>query len=124
MSTSQILAALTTRLLTTNLESEMKSPNATFQESLGLFHSLTETPWFTGPSMVLFLSNMSAFQQRLKRYPLGNSCPNYTGGDDVDRAAEYILGLFKSANRANLSLNPHVAEPDDHANMHRVFGVV
>jgi hypothetical protein len=67
---------------------------------------------------------MGVFQQKLKRHPLSTSFPNYTREDDVNRAAEYILGLFKSANRANLLLHPHVAEPDDYAKMHRVFGVV
>jgi hypothetical protein len=40
---------------------------------------------------------MGVFQHKLKRYPLSNSYPHYTGGNDVNRAAEYILGPFKSA---------------------------
>jgi len=57
-------------------------------------------------SIVLFLNKVDLFRQKLKKSPLGEYFPDYSGGDDVNRAAKYLLWRFNQVNRAHLNLYP------------------
>jgi hypothetical protein len=46
---------------------------------------------------------------RWKQVPLEKYFPEYTGGDDINKAAKYILWRFMQANRARLSVYPQCA---------------
>ena len=75
-------------------------------ESLVLFDSVVNSRWFMRTSIVLFLNKVDLFRQKLKKSPLGDYFPDYSGGDDVNRAAKYLLWRFNQVNRAHLNLYP------------------
>jgi len=48
----------------------------------------------------------------LEQVPLEQYFPEYTGGSDINKAAQYILWKFMQANRTRLSVYPqYVATP-------------
>lgn len=75
-------------------------------ESLVLFDSVVNSRWFMRTSIILFLNKVDLFRQKLGRSPLSNYFPDYSGGNDVNRAAKYLLWRFNQVNRAHLNLYP------------------
>lgn len=75
-------------------------------ESLVLFDSVVNSRWFVRTSIILFLNKVDLFKQKLARSPLSNYFPDYSGGNDVTRAAKYLLWRFNQVNRAHLNLYP------------------
>lgn len=75
-------------------------------ESLVLFDSVVNSRWFMRTSIILFLNKVDLFKEKLGRSPLGNYFPDYSGGNDVNRAAKYLLWRFNQVNRAHLNLYP------------------
>jgi guanine nucleotide-binding protein subunit alpha len=75
-------------------------------ESLVLFDSVVNSRWFMRTSIVLFLNKVDLFRAKLPKSPLGNYFPDYSGGNDVNRAAKYLLWRFNQVNRAHLNLYP------------------
>ena len=71
-----------------------------------LFDSVVNSRWFMRTSIILFLNKFDLFKQKLGRSPLGNYFPDYSGGNDVNRAAKYLLWRFNQVNRAHLNLYP------------------
>ena len=72
-------------------------------ESLVLFDSVVNSRWFMRTSIILFLNKVDLFKQKLGRSPLGNFFPDYSGGNDVNRAAKYLLWRFNQVNRGVLT---------------------
>jgi guanine nucleotide-binding protein G(i) subunit alpha len=72
-------------------------------ESLVLFDSVVNSRWFMRTSIILFLNKVDLFKMKLARSPLGNYFPDYSGGNDVNRAAKYLLWRFNQVNRAHLN---------------------
>lgn len=78
-----------------------------------LFDSVVNSRWFMRTSIVLFLNKVDLFRAKLTKSPLSNYFPDYSGGNDVNRAAKYLLWRFNQVNRANLNLYPqYVCHPD------------
>lgn len=102
---------------------EESSQNA-MMEQLVLFDSVVNSRWFMHTSIILFLSNISVFRQKLARNPLRNYFPDYSGGNDVNRAAKYLLWRFNQVNRAHLNLYPHLTDPNDTTNIRSVFAAI
>lgn len=75
-------------------------------ESLVLFESVVNSRWFMRTSIILFLNKVDLFKGKLERSPLENYFPDYSGGNDVNRAAKYLLWRFNQVNRAHLNLYP------------------
>ena len=75
-------------------------------ESLLLFDSVVNSRWFMRTSIILFLNKVDVFKSKLGRSPLANYFSDYSGGDDVNRAAKYLLWRFNQVNRAHLNLYP------------------
>lgn len=75
-------------------------------ESLLLFDSVVNSRWFMRTSIILFLNKVDIFKQKLSRSPMANYFPDYSGGDDVHKAAKYLLWRFNQVNRAHLHLYP------------------
>jgi len=85
-------------------------------ESLLLFDSVVNSRWFMRTSIILFLNKVDIFKVKLPRSPLGNYFPDYSGGNDVNKAAKYLLWRFNQVNRAHLNLYPQyvmVLHPSD-----------
>lgn len=75
-------------------------------ESLVLFDSVVNSRWFVRTSIILFLNKVDLFKSKLARSPLIDYFPDYSGGNDVTRAAKYLLWRFNQVNRAHLNLYP------------------
>ena len=75
-------------------------------ESLVLFDSVVNSRWFMRTSIILFLNKVDLFRAKLGRSPLQNYFSDYEGGNDVNRAAKYLLWRFNQVNRAYLNLYP------------------
>ena len=80
-------------------------------ESLVLFDSVVNSRWFMRTSIILFLNKVDLFRAKLAKSPLGNYFPDYSGGNDVNRAAKYLLWRFNQVNRAHLNLYPQYVIP-------------
>lgn len=93
-------------------------------ESLVLFDSVINSRWFMRTSIILFLNKVDLFKIKLARSPLSNYFPDYSGGNDVNRAAKYLLWRFNQVNRANLNLYPHLTQATDTTNIRLVFAAV
>jgi len=55
---------------------------------------------------------------------LSDYFPEYTGGDDVNKAAKYILWRFTRVNHARLNIYPHITQATDTTNIRLVFAAV
>jgi guanine nucleotide-binding protein subunit alpha len=75
-------------------------------EALVLFDSIVNSRWFQRTSIILFLNKLDVFRNKLSRSPLGKYFPDYLGGNDVNRAAKYLLERFNQLNRAHRDLYP------------------
>lgn len=93
-------------------------------ESLVLFESVVNSRWFSRTSIILFLNKIDIFKQKVPRQPLSNFFPEYSGGNDVNKAAKYILWRFTQTNRARLSIYPHLTQATDTSNIRLVFAAV
>lgn len=102
---------------------EEKNQNR-MMESLVLFDSVVNSRWFVRTSIILFLNKVDLFKVKLLRSPLSNYFPDYSGGNDVNRAAKYLLWRFNQVNRAHLNLYPHLTQATDTSNIRLVFAAV
>ncbi|KIY69869.1 heterotrimeric G protein alpha subunit C [Cylindrobasidium torrendii FP15055 ss-10] len=95
-------------------------------ESLTLFSSIVNSRWFLRTSIVLFLNKKDVFKQKVKKIPLGGipDFRDFQGGNDVNKAAKYILWRFFKKNRAGLRIYPHLTQATDTENVRFVFSVV
>jgi len=82
-------------------------------ESLILFESVMNSPWFSGTPIILFLNKIDVFKAKLSKVPLERYFPEYSGGADINKAAKYILCKFMQTNRACLSVFPHLTQATD-----------
>ncbi|KAI2790746.1 Guanine nucleotide-binding protein alpha-3 subunit [Penicillium oxalicum] len=70
------------------------------------------------------MESLVLFDSVLPRSPLSNYFPDYSGGNDVNRAAKYLLWRFNQVNRAHLNLYPHLTQATDTTNIRLVFAAV
>lgn len=91
-------------------ETELIGAQNRMMESLVLFDSVVNSRWFMRTSIILFLNKVDLFRQKLGRSPLSNYFPDYSGGNDVNRAAKYLLWRFNQVNRAHLNLYPQYVD--------------
>ncbi|KAI9457436.1 G-protein alpha subunit [Lactarius psammicola] len=94
------------------------------RESLFLFESVVNSRLFLQTSIVLFLTGIYELDAKLAELPLEEHFPEYTGGADVHKAAEYILGRFMQANRAHLNVYSHITHVTDTSEIRQVFVAV
>jgi len=80
--------------------------------------------WFSRTSIILFLNKIDLFKQKIPRIPLSSFFEEYSGGNDINKAAKYILWRFTQTNRAKLSIYPHLTQATDTGNIRLVFAAV
>lgn len=73
-------------------------------ESLKLFEEVTSSVWFKDTIIVLFLNKIDLFKDKIKKSPLKNTYPDYTGGNDFDKAITYIEDQYKRVYGSNQTL--------------------
>ncbi|KAL7664231.1 Guanine nucleotide-binding protein alpha-2 subunit [[Candida] zeylanoides] len=93
-------------------------------ESLTLFDSVVNSRWFARTSIVLFLNKIDVFAEKLPYSPLEKHFPDYTGGNNINKAAKYILWRFTQVNRSGLNIYPHVTQATDTSNIELVLAAV
>ena len=76
------------------------------EDSMLLWKSVVSNKLLENVNIILFLNKVDLFKQKLARSPLSNYFPDYSGGNDVNRAAKYLLWRFNQVNRAHLNLYP------------------
>ncbi|KAF7359644.1 Heterotrimeric G-protein alpha subunit, GPA3-like protein [Mycena venus] len=94
------------------------------RESLYLFESVINSRWFLRTSVFLFLNKIDVFKRKLPKIPFARFFPEYEGGNDLQRAAKYILWKFMQGNRAKLTVYPHITQATDTKNIRLVFAAV
>jgi guanine nucleotide-binding protein subunit alpha len=75
------------------------------RESLALFDSVVNSDMYP-KGILLFLTKYDFLREKLVYSPLESHFPGYTGGDDADSAAQYILEQFEKVNRGRLNVYP------------------
>ncbi|KAJ7883083.1 heterotrimeric G protein alpha subunit 2 [Mycena leptocephala] len=103
--------------------SEEQSANR-LHESISLFDSVINSRWFSRTSVVLFLTKVDEFEQKLSKIPLERYFPEYVGGNDVQNATRFVLWRFMQANRARLSVYPHITQTTDTNHINLMFAAV
>jgi guanine nucleotide-binding protein G(i) subunit alpha len=68
--------------------------------SLGHFEAFMKTDLGAKP-VILLLTHVSEFRQKLAMSPLEQHFQDYSGGDDVELAANYILRKFRAVQRSS-----------------------
>ncbi|KAF8180779.1 heterotrimeric G protein alpha subunit A [Mycena galopus ATCC 62051] len=94
------------------------------QESLVLFDNIINSRWFLRTSIILFLTEFDAFKAKISKVPLCQYFPEYIGGSDLQNATRFILWRFIQANRARLSVYPHLTRSSDTQNLHLIMAAV
>lgn len=94
------------------------------EESLTLFDSVINSRWFARTSIVLFLNKIDVFAEKIPYSPLENHFTDYNGGNNINKAAKYILWRFTQVNRSGLNIYPHVTQATDTSNIQLVFAAV
>ncbi|KAF2804079.1 P-loop containing nucleoside triphosphate hydrolase protein [Mytilinidion resinicola] len=88
------------------------SSQSEMMEVLTYFDSIVNSR-FNGTYIHLFLNNYDKLEEKLGRIPLSNYFPDYSGGNDVRKAAEYILSRFNQVNHAHRYVIPFFTRPTD-----------
>jgi guanine nucleotide-binding protein subunit alpha len=94
------------------------------QESLILFEAVVISRWFSRTSIILLLNKIDVFKSKLSKVPMEKYFPEYTGGADLNKAGKFILWKFMQANRARLSIYPHLTQANDPMNFRLIFTAV
>jgi hypothetical protein len=93
-------------------------------QSLHHFETMVNSPHLKDTSIDLFMSNAEEFRKKLLTSPLSDYFPDYEGGNDVMKAAKYLLWRYVQLNRANLSIYPHLIGKEATASSEVLFGAV
>lgn len=68
-------------------------------EALMLFETLVNGEWFEEKPIILFLNKIDLFRAKLKVSPIANHFPDYTGGDDEEKAKKFFENRFRRLNK-------------------------
>ncbi|KAI8886602.1 guanine nucleotide binding protein, alpha subunit [Backusella circina FSU 941] len=64
-------------------------------ESITLFQSICDMPWFKKTSTILFMNKTDIFKKKLKKSPLKDYFPDYKGGDNYETACRFLMEQFQ-----------------------------
>nr|XP_056723455.1 guanine nucleotide-binding protein subunit alpha-15-like [Euleptes europaea] len=68
------------------------------RESLDLFRTILELPWFQGTSIILFLNKVDILEEKITSSDLANYFPSFPGPkQDAHAAKEFIQGMYMDA---------------------------
>jgi len=94
-------------------------------EALNLFEEICNSRWFRETSMILFLNKRDLFADKIVKVPLSKYFPDYTGGDNLKLATEYMRLQFETKNRnKDKRIYTHVTCATDTTNVAAVFNAV
>ena len=96
------------------------------RESLKLFESICNNPFFSKTSMILFLNKKDLFEEKITKSPLSICFPEYTGENEYNQAAEYVREQFEKQNKHadTKEIYTHFTCATDTSNVRFVFDAV
>jgi hypothetical protein len=93
-------------------------------QSLRHFEVMINSAHLRDTPIDLFMSNAEGFKRKLVTSPLEEYFPDYKGGNDVMKAAKYLLWRFTQVNRANRRIYPHLIGRDASASSEVLLAAV
>jgi GTPase SAR1 family protein len=94
-------------------------------ESLVLFKSICNSPWFIDTPVIIFLNKRDIFQEKIRNVDLKVCFPEYDGGLNFDAAKDFIRSRFLGMNEnAKKLLYTHFTCATDTGNIAVVFKAV
>jgi GTPase SAR1 family protein len=94
-------------------------------ESIMLFDEICNCQWFNDTAVILFLNKSDLFKEKIKSVDLNVCFPDYTGGCDYTKAAQYISEKFAGLNRnPDKQIFAHITCATDTDNIRFVFNAV
>jgi len=93
-------------------------------ESIRLFETMTNSPWFRTTTFILFLNKVDLFREKIQTVDLKVCFPKYTDGCNFDSASVYIKDRFIEKNTAPHSIFPHFTCAVNTENVVFVFNCV
>ena len=79
-------------------------------DEMSLFESVANSAWFRKTPILLVLTNVAAFKEKVTVSPLSNDFPDYTGGPDADKAVEFLREEFNKRVKDEKDLYIHLSE--------------
>ena len=71
------------------------------QEALLLFEFIQSLSWFEKSAITLLLTKLDLFQEKIKKNPIRDYFPDYTGrSDDSAAGLRFFVGRFLSLNKS------------------------
>ena len=92
-------------------------------EIMEQFQLVCRSPYFAKSSVLLFF-DLTGLEQTLQRVPLESQYPRYTGGNDVSKAAAFLVKKFQTLNRNKLRLHSILANPTEPKTIQSVLGLI
>ncbi|KAJ3188929.1 guanine nucleotide-binding protein subunit alpha [Gaertneriomyces sp. JEL0708] len=94
-------------------------------ESLNLFDSICNHPLFRKTSIILFLNKIDLFKYKIKRIPVKDHFPEYTGPEKFEAASEFFAHKFVQLNRTpDKKMYIHFTWATDTSQIKTVFATV
>jgi len=95
------------------------------QEALTLFDSICNSKWFVKTSVILFLNKIDIFKEKLPTSPLEKYFPEYTGGSDYEKGADFLTQKFVNLNQSDVKqVYPHLTCATDTSQIKFVMAAV
>jgi len=93
-------------------------------ESLELFDFAINGSFFEDSSFILFMNKQDIFEEKIKTSPLELYFNDYTGGQDAEKAKQFILDKYLSLNHTKKPIYQYFTCATDTNMMEAVFDVI
>lgn len=95
-------------------------------ESLLLFDEICNSRWFVDTSVILFLNKMDLFKEKIQKTDLNVAFPDYDGGCNFERAANYIKEKYQNTcrHKGNKTIYAHLTCATDTTHLKKVFDAI
>jgi guanine nucleotide-binding protein subunit alpha len=87
---------LVSRLYSSGQGTDIETPPKNrMNEARELFRNTINNPHLQNATLVLFFNKFDILKEKLPNSPLEDFFPDYTGGNNVDAAVEYIRNMYR-----------------------------
>jgi len=70
------------------------------EESLQVFDDVINNNFFKNSTIVLLLNKYDVFSEKIKSVPLSEFFPDFKDGGDVEKAYNFIVGMYKDKDKS------------------------
>lgn len=89
---------------------------------LDRFDVIINSEWIANTASVhLLFTKWDVFEDKIKRRPISDCFPDYTGGGDPQMGLEYFTSKFAQRNRSGKKISAHHADATDYQQMEAVL---